>query len=484
MGREPGGIAGRYLRTILDVGVMAGLTDGQLLERFETRGGDAAELAFAALVERHGPMVLRVCRGILRDEHDAMDAFQATFLVLVRKRGSLWVRDSLGPWLHLVACRAAGRARADAARRRALAQSAAKLMPSGTSDGIKDDLAAILHEEVERLPDRYREPIVLCDLEGRTCEEAARHLGCPVGTVGSRLARGRKRLRSRLTRLGLGPAVGALGTALSTDAAQAAMPAALAEATVQLGVRFATGKAAAGASSATAAILAEDVSRSMLMAQCRSIAAAFVTVGGVSLVAFWTFRSSAEPQAVPAPNEAKAEAAAKAKDDVDPFGVAERHKDFLLGTVGNMRPLIKDEKGVRFQSREAILYKDGTVKLWSYESKEPVGPPLRHKTAIREVTFLDEAALLITTSDDSVKVWDGLSGTLRKEIEGQVMRPLFFAQGLGASQFVTIDPAGRVVTTWDVETLKPIGTFRPEGAPRLLGAGLSKDGKTLVTIGD
>jgi DNA-directed RNA polymerase specialized sigma24 family protein len=105
------------VRTLFEAGTVTGLTDGQLLERFATRRDLGSELAFTALVERHGPMVLRACRGILRDDHEAMDAFQATFLVLARKGGSLWVRDSIGPWLHRVACRAAGRAKRASARR-------------------------------------------------------------------------------------------------------------------------------------------------------------------------------------------------------------------------------------------------------------------------------------------------------------------------------------------------------------------------------
>ena len=114
------------LRTIFNVGAIGDMTDGQLLERFAT-GGEAAELAFAALVERHGPVVLHTCRSILRDEHDADDAFQATFLVLVRKARSLWVRDSLGPWLHQVAYRAAKCARSASARRTAHERRAATL---------------------------------------------------------------------------------------------------------------------------------------------------------------------------------------------------------------------------------------------------------------------------------------------------------------------------------------------------------------------
>src|SRR5829696_3053585 len=146
MSLHVGGARRMSLEALFEAGTLAGLTDGQLLERFATRRrrDDAAELAFAALVERHGPMVLRACRGILRDDHEAMDAFQATFLVLVHKAPSLWVRDSLGPWLHRVACRAAGRARAQARRRRALelGWAEAALGRAGADPRAGDGLAA------------------------------------------------------------------------------------------------------------------------------------------------------------------------------------------------------------------------------------------------------------------------------------------------------------------------------------------------------
>ena len=192
------GIALRHLDTLFRVGTVGGLTDAQLLERFTSRRDEAAELAFAALVERHGPMVLRVCRAVLRDAHEAQDAFQATFLVLVRRAGSLWVRDSLGPWLHQVAYRTASCARSAAARRRRHERRAAELTARPADDGDRDDLEGVIHEEVGRLPERYRAAVVLCLLEGLTPEQAARHLGCPVGTVHSRLARGREQLRGRL----------------------------------------------------------------------------------------------------------------------------------------------------------------------------------------------------------------------------------------------------------------------------------------------
>jgi HlyD family secretion protein len=165
----------RQLGTLLAVGTAGELTDGQLLERFATRAGDAAEQAFATLVERHGPMVLRVCRGVLIDPNDVEDAFQATFLVLVQKARSLWVCDSLGPWLHQVALRTASCARSAAARRQRHERVAAVSVRASHAES-HDYLGHVLHEEIDRLPERFRVSVVLCDLEGRTHEQAARHL--------------------------------------------------------------------------------------------------------------------------------------------------------------------------------------------------------------------------------------------------------------------------------------------------------------------
>src|SRR5262249_30805654 len=160
---------------LFNVGAVRELTDGQLLERFATDRGDVAELAFAVLVERHGPMVMRVCRGVLGDVNDAQDAFQATFLVLVKRARGLWVRDSIGPCRHAVASRTATWARRPAARRRRLERRAAISVEESRPE--RDfELERLLHEEIDRLPERYRSPVILCDLEGRTHEQAARHL--------------------------------------------------------------------------------------------------------------------------------------------------------------------------------------------------------------------------------------------------------------------------------------------------------------------
>ena len=282
MAKDQQGTSLRHIHTLFNVGTIAGLSDGQLLEWYTTRGGEAAELAFSALVERHGPMVLRVCRSLLRDEHEAHDAFQATFLVLVRRASRLWVRDSLGPWLHQVACRVASCARSAAARRRRNERRAVELAAHPSGDEARDDLRPILHEEIGRLPEHFRAAIVLCCLEGLTQEQAARQLGWPLGTVQSRLARGRERLRGRLARRGLALLVGPFCSAIAGERAAAAVPTALIEETTRAAgaIALAAGEAAtAGAVSAAAVGLMEGALRTMFLIQSKRIAAIILVLG-------------------------------------------------------------------------------------------------------------------------------------------------------------------------------------------------------------
>ena len=186
----------KQIETLFHTGTAGGLTDGQLLERFVQRRDEAAEAAFAALVDRHGAMVLRVCRQVLGDEHDAQDASQATFLVLARRAGSIGRRESVASWLHGVALRVAARARLAGARRRARERRGGEIMAAGSCDrrrrgaGGTTRAGHLLHDELGRLPQSFREPLVLCYLEGLTQEQAAAQLRCPLGTVQSRLRTG------------------------------------------------------------------------------------------------------------------------------------------------------------------------------------------------------------------------------------------------------------------------------------------------------
>ena len=281
---ENGEILGR-VRTLFGVGAVGDLSDGQLLERFATGRGEAAELAFAALVERHGSMVLRVCRGVLSGPDDAQDAFQATFLVLIQRRRSLWVRDSLGPWLHQVAHRTASCLRTSAARRRRLERGAAGAAREGRA-GVNDELVRVLHEELGRLPDRYRAPAILCDLEGTTHEQAARHLGWPIGTVKSRLTRARELLRDRLRRRGFGPDAGLLAASLRPRGIETLLPPMLVDSTTRVVAQSITSRAIVPGSAAS---LAQEVLRAMSIAQwwkvAATLAAVVATVSGVDALA-------------------------------------------------------------------------------------------------------------------------------------------------------------------------------------------------------
>ncbi len=211
----------------------ASATDAALLERFFSQRDEAA---LAALVRRHGPMVYGVCQRLLRDPNDAEDVFQAAFLVLVRKGPAVRQLRSVANWLYGVARRTALEARRSAARRRA--QEAGVMRRATTEPVACDDLREILDEELARLPDKFRAPLVLCDLEGRTRKEAARQLGWPDGTVASRLAAARKLLAGRLARRGLALSGGVL---VADEFASGAVPAALVNTTV----RVATGRALA-----------------------------------------------------------------------------------------------------------------------------------------------------------------------------------------------------------------------------------------------
>jgi RNA polymerase sigma factor (sigma-70 family) len=249
----------------------AGETDADLLCRFL---GQRDEAAFTALVLRHGPMVYGVCQRVLRNAHDAEDAFQATFLVLARGARSLAKRDSLASWLHGVAYRTALKARAGLAKRRekerqVLAVPEEELTPAV----VWTDLRPVLDEEVQRLPEKYRVPFILCYLEGKTNEEAARLVNCPKGTVLSRLATARQRLRTRLARRGIALSAGLLAAALSEGAASAVMPPLLIAPTVKA--------AAGGLVSANVLALAKGTVRAMLLSKLKVVTALLLAVASV-----------------------------------------------------------------------------------------------------------------------------------------------------------------------------------------------------------
>ncbi len=264
------------------VGTMSGLSDEQLLDRFTDRHDEVARAAFTTLVERHGPMVLRVCDRVLNNPHDAQDAFQATFLVLMRKVKSVRRRDSVAAWLYGVARRVSSHARAAEARRKAVEQ-AARHVPEVTAALGIADLELDIWDEVDRLPDVQRAAVVLCYLDGLTHEQAAQRLGWPVGTLRSRLARARERLRGRLERRGFAPAV--LGPSAGLCRPEPILlPTNLIHSTVRAALTLAARDAIeVGSVSSSAAALTEGVLQTMLIAKLKSTAAVLVAASALIL---------------------------------------------------------------------------------------------------------------------------------------------------------------------------------------------------------
>ncbi len=283
----------RQVESLFRSGSTHGLADGQLLARFADRRAarDEAEAAFASLVDRHGAMVLRACRRVLGDEHEAEEAAQATFLVLARRAGSIGRVESVGGWLHGVAVRVASKARVASARRRAREARGGRVAAERIAErgSIPNDPGrwAELHEELGRLPEKFRAPLVLCYLEGLTQEQAAEQLRWPLGTVQSRLARGKDRLRSRLVVRGVAPASALAG--LVAVPAEAAPPA-WSGATARAAVRFINQGSEAVRAGAwpAAAGLASEVLRDMMFTHLRSTLAATIaaaTIAGAAALA-------------------------------------------------------------------------------------------------------------------------------------------------------------------------------------------------------
>jgi RNA polymerase sigma factor (sigma-70 family) len=322
----------------------AALTDGQLLEAFINRKDEAA---FEALVRRHGPMVLGVCRRILRDHHDADDAFQATFLVLVRKAASVKPREMVGNFLYGVARTTAQRARIGAARR-AVRERQVAVLPereAAEPDDLWQELQPLLDQELGRLPEKYRVPILLCDLGGKSIKQAAHQLRWPQGTLAGRLARARALLAKRLSRYGVLTSGAALAPALAQKAL-ASLPPSLVAATPRAASRWAGNMAATGLISPQVAGLTEGVLRMMVVNKFKTIAMVLMIaalVGGAGLF----YRTQAAEPATNAPpatalledapaNDATEEAPQPSNQSLLPTGLMPRQALVSLDKRGRL----------------------------------------------------------------------------------------------------------------------------------------------------
>src|SRR5262245_18642039 len=267
----------RHIRRLIVAEGTSDLADAELLGRFVAQKDESA---FAALLGRHGPMVLGVCRRLLPNPEDAEDAFQVTFLILVRKAGSIRAGESVGSWLHGTAHRTALEARRAAARRHKHETRAAEMARAMTAPPLSwGEVQAVIDDEILRLPERYRVPFVLCCLEGESIDAAARRLGCPPGTLASRLARAREEDRKRPRRRGLSASACLRVLALTRGGLGAVVPTALAVTTTQAAFALARGEGLAGAAPVGAMRLLEGAHKSMNGTKLRSAITLLLLVG-------------------------------------------------------------------------------------------------------------------------------------------------------------------------------------------------------------
>lgn len=300
-------------------------SDGDLLARFALSGDREA---FAALVGRHGPLVWGICGRMLRRVHDREEAFQATFLVLARRAGAIRQRDSVRSWLYGVAVRVAARARADVLRGQPLTQEEGIDADPALQAQIGEIRSAI-DEAVALLPERQRLAVVLAYFEGRTNDEAARQLGCSCGTVATLLARARKRLRRRLVRRGLAPAIGVAALLELENASKAGVPELLSASTVGAASAMRLGLAAGAAMPATASLM-EGVMRSMFVSRLKlpALAVAFVLAAGAGVGIWW--QPKAEGQSPTAAPELKRPTEVSSTSEVEQLKEQIRQADLLL----------------------------------------------------------------------------------------------------------------------------------------------------------
>src|SRR5262249_39273198 len=289
----------RYIRRLVISSESGEATDAALLGRFIS---ERDETAFAALVDRHGPLVLHVCRRVLGNVHDAEDAFQAAFLVLARKAATVYPREALTAWLHVVAHRAALKVRSAKVRQRRVAQPLAVPPADTRSDPLAElsarELLVLVDEEVRRLPEVYRLPVILCCLEGRSLEEAARQLGWTLGSVKGRLERGRARLHGRLVRRGLTLSAALAAAELSRGAGSAAVVARLIASTIQAAMVVAAGQPGLEGVSAQAAVLAGEGVKGIALARLK-LPATLLLATSLLAAGFVAHRAADSPRTAP-----------------------------------------------------------------------------------------------------------------------------------------------------------------------------------------
>jgi RNA polymerase sigma factor (sigma-70 family) len=476
MAAAPPGTVLRYLRGLAVADQTRLLTDAHLLRRFVDR---REEDVFAALVERHGQLVWSVCRHVLGDDHDADDAFQATFVVLAHKAGAIRDGACLAGWLQATAYRVALRAKRDAAIRRNH-ERRGQPMPAAQSlpESVLREALALLDEEVEKLPARQRAVFALCCLEGKSQAEAARQLGWKEGTVSGTLARARQRLRQRLTRRGVTLSAVLTALALDTHAGSAALPAGLARTTARAVLRSLT----EGATGSPAAALAAGMLRGMTLVKTKAVTGIFLAMFlalGAGLLALPSEMAQQPPPAV------RPQEAAKRVDffgDPLPQGALAR-----LGTVrfrhgDRIYSEVITPDGKTLASRGF----DGAVRLWDTGSgKELARVDLPYPGDWTNTLSLSPDGKHLATATwvenrNRILVWDVAERKLARRMDLPDASRLVTAVSFAEEGKTLAGVFGETVCLWDAATGRELRRFVGH-AGVIEALAISPDGKTLAT---
>jgi RNA polymerase sigma factor (sigma-70 family) len=415
----------RHLRRTVLRQDAAGRTDGQLLASFIEQKDEAA---FEALVRRHGPMVFGVCRRVVCNHHDAEDTFQATFLVLARKAPSVRPRERLANWLHGVALRTALKAKAMTAKRRGREKLVTQMPePEAAPQGQWHDLQPLLDQELNGLPENYRLPILLCDLEGKTIKEAAQQLGWPQGTLAGRLTRGRKLLAKRLASRGVVLSAGALAAVLSQSVASAGVPTSLIGFTVKAATMIAAGQAAVGGVvPAQVAALMEGVITSMMLTKLSKAVTGLFVLGAVAFGGSLFTHCTAAGQQQHGDKPAIGQSAVLKRDAgtvADAGGKQDTPKTDLDRLQGIWSVVSIEQGGKPAKLEKAIFMVDGKRACWQTSESEMQGG-LYLETTSKPKTY---DFVMSTRTIEGIYSLDGDTLRLCHDIGTEVKRPVGFA---------------------------------------------------------